>query len=273
MKLRKRRHPGGGYSWQLDYGLVDGRRKMLSFGEDRGAAERALAKAQSAVDSHGRLGLSASPQEMAEFLTLKGRLEGAGSSISEAVEFFMRHGTLVKKPVLVRELVEAFIWSRDEAGRSARTLETYRGTLRSLARSVPLRVAHELTAGEVLAWLGGQGWSRRTQRGALGHFRSLYAWGREVAQGHVSIDPSEGITIKADEGEEIGTLTMGQCERLLRAALGEPRMMPYVVLGTFGGLRRAEMERLRWDVINLDERTGRGRAADRRRAGSYVTQG
>ncbi len=255
MKLRKRQHPGGGYSWQLDYGLVDGKRKMVSFGQDRGAAERALARAQAAVVSHGQLGLSASPMEMAEFLTLKVRLEAAGASIAEAVEFFMRHGTLVKRPVLVREMVEAFLWAKDEAGKSRRTLETYRGTLRSLARSVPLTMAHELTAGEVLAWLNGQGWSRRTQRGALGHFRSLYAWGREVAQGHVSIDPSEGITIKADEGEEIGTLTVGQCERLLRAALGEPRMMPYVVLGMFGGLRRAEIERLRWDAINLEERT------------------
>ena len=247
--------PSGRASWVLDYGLVDGERKRVSFGEDRAGAERALAKAQAAVVSHGALGVSASTQEMAEFLTLRARLEQAGASISEAVEFFMRHGTLVKRPVRVGELVESFIWAKDEAGRSRRTLETYRGTLRSLARAFPLRMAHELTAGEVMGWLSGQSWSRRTQRGALGHFRSLYAWGGEVAQGHVAVDPSAGLVVKASAVEEIGTLTVEQCERLLRHALREPRMMPYLVLGMFGGLRRAEIERLTWDAVNLEERT------------------
>lgn len=228
---------------------------MVSFGEDKHAAERALAKAQAAVVSHGQLGLSASPHEMAEFLTLKERLRKAGASISEAVDFFMKHGTLVKLPLLVSEMVESFIWAKDEAGKSRRTLETYRGTLRSLARSWPLTLAHELTAAQVQAWLSGQAWSGRTQNGALGHFRSLYAWGRETAQGHVAIDPSVGIKIKAESGEEIGTLTVEQCHRMLQQAVKEPRMMPYVVLGMFGGLRRAEIERMTWDVINLDERT------------------
>lgn len=255
MQLRKRHHPGGGFSWQLDYGKVDGKRKMVSFGEDKQAAERALAKAQAAVVTHGQLGLSASPMEMAEFLTLKERLRSAGATISEAVEFFMKHGTLVKTPVLIPELVESFIWAKDEAGKSRRTLETYRSTLRSLARAFPLTMAHELMASQVQAWLSGQAWSGRTQNGALGHFRSLYAWGREITQGHVAVDPSEGIAIKAESHEEIGTMTVVQCERMLRAALSEPRIMPYVVLGMFGGLRRAEIERLAWDAINLDERT------------------
>lgn len=255
MKLRKRNLPSGNVSWLLDYGLVDGERRRVSFGEDKAGAERALAKARAAVVSHGQLGLSASPQEMAEFLTHKRRLAEAGASISEAVEFFMRHGTLVKKPLLLPELVESFIWGRAEVGRSRRTLETYRGTLRSLARAFPLRLAHELTTDEVSAWLAGNGWSARTRSGALGHLRSLFAWAREPAQGHAAIDPSLGLSIKADAPEEIGTLTVGQCERLLRAALHEPRMMPYLVLGLFCGLRRAEIERLTWDAINLDERT------------------
>ena len=149
MQLRKRHHPGGGFSWQLDYGKVDGKRKMVSFGEDKSAAERALAKAQAAVVSHGQLGLSASPMEMAEFLTLKERLRSAGATITEAVEFFMRHGSLVKSQVLMPELVESFIWSRVEAGRSQRTLETYRCTLKALGRALPLTMAHQVSRAEL----------------------------------------------------------------------------------------------------------------------------
>ena len=242
-------------TWLVDYGIVDGERRRVSFGEDEEAAKRALEKAKASVVTHGKLGVEASPREMAEYLTHKRRLEDAGSTIAEAVEFFMKHGTLVKKPVPLPEMVESFIWAKVEAGKSQRTLETYRGTLRSLARSYPLTMAHDLTAAQIRAWLTSQQWSARTQNGALGHLRSLFSWGREVPQGHVAIDPSEGIAIKAETHEEIGTMTVDQCERMLRHAVTDPRMMPYVVLGMFGGLRRAEIERLTWDAVNLDERT------------------
>lgn len=260
MKLRKRKLPSGNVTWLLDYGLVDGERKRVSFGEDKAGAERALAKAQAAVVSHGQLGLSASPQEMAEFLTYKRRLAEAGSSIGEAVEFFMRHGTLVKAPVLLPELVESFIWAKREINRSPRTIETYQSVLGSLARMYPLRLAHELTAEDVEAWLAAQQWSGGTQEKNLGHFRSLYSWASEKPRRHVALDPSEGVegVYADDDGDddgEIGTLTVEQCQRMLRQALSEPRLMPYVVIGMFGGVRRAELERLKWEAVNLDEGT------------------
>jgi integrase len=253
VQLRKRYHPGGGFSWQLDYGKVDGKRKMVSFGEDKQKAERALAKAQAAVVSHGQLGLSASPMEMAEFLTLKERLRAAGATITEAVEFYVKHGTLVKSPVLVPELVQSFIWSREEAGRSQRTLETYRCTLKSLGRALPLTMAHHVSRADLEVWLNGQGWEPRTINGALGHVRSLFAWARRM--GHVGMDPSEGIEHKSQVNEEIEALSLSECARLLKRAMQEPRMMPYVALGLFTGMRRAELERLRWEQVEWSEQT------------------
>lgn len=260
MKLRKRRLPSGNYSWLIDYGLVDGERKRVSFGEDKEAAQRALAQAQSAVATHGELGVKASPNEMAEFLTYKRRLAEAGSSIGEAVEFFMRHGTLVKEPMLLPDMVESFIWAKREINRSKRTIETYQSVLGSLARMYPQTMAHLLTAQDVEAWLAAQEWSGGTQEKNLGHFRSLYSWASEKPRRHVALDPSEGVEgIHADDdGDddgEIGTLTVEQCQRMLKQALSEPRLMPYVVIGMFGGVRRCELEKLKWDAINLDEGT------------------
>ncbi|MCG3206301.1 MAG: Tyrosine recombinase XerC [Elusimicrobia bacterium] len=257
--LRKRTNAGGSVSWQLDYGVVEGRRKRVAF-EDREEAERALVAAREAQRRLGALGVAASPVEMAEFLAARERLAKAGASILEAVEFFMAHGLKVSRPKLLTEVIEDFIWSREELGRDQRTLETYRHVLRSLGRSFPSRQAHELTRDDVRAWRRSQGWSASTQNKALGHVRSLFKWA--VSERHAGHDPCEGIEEVTAMPQEIEVLSVGECEQLLRYALEVPRFMPFVVLAMFRGMRRAELERLRFE--ELDAKAGTVIAAARK---------
>lgn len=252
MKLRPRTNKGGSISWQIDYGIVDGERKRVSF-EDRAEAERALSAARESKKKLGALGVTASPLEMAEFLAVKERLRESGTSILEATEFFMRQGLKVTRPILVPALVEDFIWSRIELGRDGRTIETYRHVLRSLARSLPLRLAHDLTAVEVKAWLRSTGWSASTQNKALGHVRGLFKWA--VSNKHAGSDPCDGMEPLTVQAEEIEDLTLQECEALLMTALQVPRFMPFVALGLFRGMRRSEMQRLRFEELDLDEGT------------------
>lgn len=234
----------------VDYGMVDGERKRVSF-EDKASAERALMVARDSRRRLGALGVAASPVEMGEFLACKERLRESGTSILEAVEFFMTHGLKVRVPRRVPDLVEDFIWSRVELGRDGRTVETYRYVLGSLARAFPLRLAHELTGMEVRGWLRGSGWAESTQNKALGHVRGLMRWG--MMQRHVGADPCEGLELASVVPEEIAVLSVTECEALLRTALEVmPRMMPFLVLGMFRGMRCRELERLRWEELDLE---------------------
>jgi len=249
VKLRRRTNKGGSISWQLDYGIVDGERKRVSF-DDHAAAERALAVAKDSRKKLGALGVTASPLEMAEFLAVKERLRESGTSILEATEFFMRQGLKVTRPVMVPPLVEDFIWSRIELGRDARTIQTYRHVLRSLARAFPLRHAHDLTRDDIKAWRRSQGWSATTQNKAVGHVRGLFKWA--MAEKHAASDPCEGLEEVTVVAEEIEVLSLKACEGLLMTALKVPRFMPYLCLGLFRGMRRAELERLRFEELNLE---------------------
>lgn len=168
----------------------------------------------------------------------------------EAVEFFMQRGRKVTVPLLVPKLVEEFIWSRVELGRDGRTVETYRHVLRSLARSLPLRLAHDLTASDVKGWLRGTGWTASTQNKALGHVRGMIKWA--IAHKHMGVDPCVDMERLTVTKEEVEGLSVRDAEALLRHALVVPRFMPLVVLGLFSGLRRAELERLRWEELNLE---------------------
>jgi integrase len=249
MVLRKRINRAGSVSWQIDYGVVDGKRKRVSF-EDKAEAERALVAAKDSRKRLGALGVTASPLEMAEFLAVRERLRSCGASILEAVEFFMEHGLKVRHPKLMPALVEDFIWSRIELGRDVRTIQTYRHVLRALARAFPLRHAHEMTREDLKAWRRSQGWSPATQNKAMGHVRGLFKWA--IAEKHAGLDPCEGLEEVTVSPAEVEVLSLRSCEALLMTGLKVPRFMPFLVLGLFRGMRRSELERLRWEEINLE---------------------
>lgn len=251
VKIRPRRNASGSLSFQVDYGLVNGRRKKVSF-PTRVEAERALVSARDSQRRLGALGLTASPLEMAEFLAAKARLP-EGISFSEVVEFFMREGVKVSVPRRLPEVVEDFVWSRIELGRDARTIQTYRHVLGALARAWPLRFAHELTREDVRVWLRGAGWSANTQNKAMGHLRGLFQWA--ISRKHAAKDPCEGMERLTVVSEEVEGLTVVECELLLRHGLTVPRFMPFLVLGLFRGMRRSELERLRWEDVNWEEGT------------------
>lgn len=251
MKLRERVNTAGTISWQVDYGIVDGKRKKVSF-PDKEKAEAALKTAKEAQVNLGALGLKASPTEMAEFLAVKARLP-AGVSVLEAVEYFMQHGLKVTKPILVPALVEDFLWSREELSRDARTIQTYRTVHRSLARAFPLKQAHDLTRDDIKLWRRSQGWAPSTQNKAVAHVRGLVKWAQN--EKHMAHDPCEGLEDVTVILEEVQDLSVEQCKALLTTALRVPRFMFYICLGLFRGMRRAELERLRFEEIDAEEGT------------------
>ena len=255
MIVRKRVYPGTGrVKWQVDYGLVEGKRKVASF-DSREEADRAVSVAGGARKRLGMLGLSASPSEMAAFLVAKERLRLAGEkvSIAEAVEFYLTHARRMREVVMVPAAVVRFRDAKDAEGCSARYYRQLGVSLGALGRWMPERGMHEVRREEIEAWLRGSGWAAKTRNNYLGDVRALFAWSMKV--GFCSMNPAEGIAKARLAEEEIGTLSVGQCEVLLRGALQRPEMMGFIVLGLFGGLRPAEIQRLSWDAVDLREGT------------------
>lgn len=270
MRLVKRTNKAGSISWQLDYGIVDGRRKRVSFGSNKREAEEAMAEVKRSRRKMGEMGVVLSPVEMAEFVSLRAELRAAGATMREAVSFFLKHGASLKKPVKVAMAVNAFVDMKEEKGKALRTVQSYRQALKSLALMHGERLVHELTTEDVRAWLDAQGWGARSWNGALGFARTFLSWCMHADRGHASRNVALGIERRTEEtAEEIGTLELWECEALLKEARKQAldeggvkwKLLSYVVIGLFGGLRRAELERLQQGDVNLEERTVIVRAA------------
>lgn len=253
MKVRERITPKGTVTWQLDLGLVEGRRVQRSYRSEKEAV-RAMKAAQEAQQRHGAMASELSGSVMAEIVLAREKLAEAGATISEAVAFYLQHARRMKSAVAVSEMVERFRDARDRDGCSARYYRQLGVSLKSLVRSMPAeRMAHEVRREEVEQWLRASGWGPKTRNNYLGDVRACFAWA--MREGFCSMNPAEGIAKAKLRDEEIGTLSVRQCEVLLRGALQQREMMGFVVLGLFGGLRPAEIQRLTWDAVDLREGT------------------
>lgn len=253
MKVRERITPKGTVTWQLDLGLVEGRRVQRSYRTEKEAV-RAMRAAQEAQQRHGAMASELSGSVMAEIVLAREKLAEAGATISEAVAFYLQHARRMKSAVAVSEMVERFRDARDRDGCSARYYRQLGVSLKSLVRSMPAeRMAHEVKREEVEQWLRASCWGPKTRNNYLGDVRACFAWA--MREGFCSMNPAEGIAKAKLRDEEIGTLSVRQCEVLLRGALKQSEMMGFVVLGLFAGLRPAEIQRLDWSAVDLRERT------------------
>ena len=63
-----------------------------------------------------------------------------------------------------------------------------------------------------------------------------------VQRGYATGNPAEKTAKAKEPKADIGILTVTQAARLLESAT--PDILPYIAIGLFAGLRRAEIERL-----------------------------
>lgn len=252
MKIRRRVYASGKVAWQLDLGESGGKRVQRSYGSEK-AALKAMADARKTMARHGAAGALFSPGEMAEIVIAKERLEAVGASISDAVEHYLRSGSAVRESVTVEELVRRFRAAKEDDGCSSRYLRQLGVSLGAFAKHCGSTAASGIVREDVETWLRSNSWSPKTRNNYVGDVRALCEWGR--TRGLIRTNPVVGISrAKLGDGE-IGTLSVGQCGALLRGGLARPDVMGFIVLGMFGGLRPAEIQRLDWSAVDLRART------------------
>ena len=78
----------------------------------------------------------------------------------------------------------------------------------------------------------------------------LQAFNFAVRHGYAPTNPVEGAAKARVIGGRPGILTVDQAARLLEAVT--PEILPFIAVGLFAGLRRAEIERLDWSEVDFD---------------------
>lgn len=186
--------------------------------------------------------------------------------IATAAEFYaQRHGPRFEaRPVgkVIRELLEAKRGDRC----SERYLKTLEYSLRKFEKRFGGNIG-EVTGQEMDDWLRGSGLAPRTRNNIRTALHTLFEFAR--AKRYVPKDHEElqAVAIANDRDGDIEVFTPAEMVEILGCA--SERMVPFLVLGGFAGIRHAEVQRLDWRDIDLEDgvielRAAKAKTASRR---------
>ena len=151
----------------------------------------------------------------------------------------------------VADLINDFLLAKAAAGRSDRYLRQIRISLSSFAKGRLRAPATAVSVKDIEAWVFGQDWAPRTQRGYLADVSTLFNWARR--RGLVEGNPAGAVEIARDPGRPPAIHTPAQAAQALEIARkSDLTTCRALAIRYFGGLRSAEAARLVESDIHLE---------------------
>ncbi len=136
--------------------------------------------------------------------------------------------------------------------RRDRTVAELESRLTTFAEDFPDRRLSELTVEEIKGWIDqDENWSARTRINYLTKISQLFNYA--LRHNWVDANLAERIDRPSAEDSEPKIFTIEQAEKLLENA-NKSGLLPYIALGLFAGLRSAELMRLDWKDVKLEDR-------------------
>ena len=193
------------------------------------------------------------------------KILGDTPPVSAAEYYARKHPSkIVAKtvPVVVKEFLEA----KEADGCSKRYVKTLKYNLGQFAKRFQGNI-EPVVGGEVDAWLRSSGLSPRTRNNIRTSLYTLFKFAegrRYLPKDHDELD---SVPVVNDRDGDIEVFTAAELTEIICCA--SERMVPFIVLGAFAGIRHAEIQRLEWKDVRFDEghieiRASKAKTASRR---------
>jgi integrase len=251
-KLSKVKVNGRAY-WCVTWPRI-GKGRNRQFFKDKAEAETVLKQKLIAQENYGVTGLSLNDRQRAEYLECVEKLQPFGVTIRDAVNFYLPHLQAANRTCTAAELVDELLKIKEADGASARYLSDLRSRLTQFSDSFDGKPVAGITSPQIDEWLrslSDKDTGKRLSPVTRNNFRRVlivafnFAKGRGYCVANPALKTARAKVIET----AIGILTVDQTARLLENAAQE--LVPYIAIGAFAGLRRAELERLDWREVDL----------------------
>lgn len=231
--------------WLVDLGRINGHRARKNF-KSKSAARAFLRAKRQERERDGRRALELSQEDRVDFLRARTQLADAGSSISQAVAFFLERRPKSELPI--GAALDQCLLSKQSAGCRPRYLDQFEKVIRSFAAGRSEQLVSRVEPREIEAWLNGNGWAAATRRSYRIDLRTFFAWCK--SRSFAAENPCDAVPRVLLEDKEPGILSVADCRRLFAAALEKDRgLAPYLAIGLFCGVRPAELDLLSWSNV------------------------
>jgi len=244
VRVRKYRHPR--LKFVVNYREA-GKRKRKFF-ETKEEAQSFAAFKNAELRKCGVEGAEFSSRLREEAAECVERLSAYGKTLTDATDFLVAYLKASERSITAAALVEQLIAAKKADGMSKRYIEDLRSRLPRFAKKFDGQMVATITSTEIDNWL------RALEVGATtrNNFRRtlVMTFNHAIARGYATDNPAAKTAKAKVVDSPPGILTVQQTARLLEAA--PPELLPYVAIGAFAGLRRAELERLDWSDVHFD---------------------
>lgn len=150
----------------------------------------------------------------------------------------------------LKEAVDIFLESR-KADASDRYYNSIKNRLEMMVKRLPAKCTTSQVSSSQLDDFLSTFTAPATKRSYKANMRTFFNWC--VTKNFCQTNPATGLqVIKSKKDAEIGVLTPEELARLLEQC--DDSILPGVVLGAFCGIRQAEISRLDWSAIDLEEK-------------------
>jgi integrase len=176
------------------------------------------------------------------------QLAAFGKTIADAIEFYLPHLQANNRTCTFHELVAELLPAKKADGASAPYLTDLKCRLGQFANTFGDRPVCEIRTDEIDDWLRGLSVSPVTRNNSRRVLRTAFSFAQ--SRGYCVGNPAS-LSAEAKEIEgTVGILTVAEAALLLEKADAE--LVPFIAIGAFAGLRRAELERLDYSEVDLE---------------------
>lgn len=238
----------GEVKWCVRVPSLDGKRTRRFF-DSKQAAETFLQLKKTEQANFGVRGVSLTEQARADFMWCEAQLQPYGLTMRQAVETLLPQLKAREHGLSVADAVKRLIESKRAAGVSERHLYTIANRLTRFAAVYGERSLASFTLREVEQWLNTLPLGPQSANHYKATMHSLFAYGVKI--GACVANPVTGIDSRRVVRGAPAILTPAELSALLTGCGEDGEMLSFLAVGAFAGLRPAEIERLRWEDVNL----------------------
>ena len=171
-----------------------------------------------------------------------------GVSLVETSQYYARHKLQDIPRKTVAEVYEEMLKAKRDEGLSVRYLRDLKSRVGKFAKDFKCDLT-SIQSEKIKEWLQAMPIANRTRNNFRLGVQTLFAFAK--AQKYLPKDWAEfeSVPVWKNKKEQVAIFTPEEMTKLLSIADG--KMIPFLAIGAFAGLRSAEIERLDWSKVNL----------------------
>lgn len=245
----------GGKVLKKNFSTLDAARSWI-FGSGKAETLKVTELGQETIKN--QLGASAfnlTSSQLGEAQNAFKRLGASGRSLTEAVDYFLRHALPAGGNRNFTEIATEFIQHRRSfKDCKARTITQYESYFKVIKEEFGDVHLSELKRADIEDWLAETDWSPRTRKNYLVTLTTIFNFA--MKRDYCATNAAATIERPILDDKPPGILTVEQATALLAKAVEtHAEMIAGISIGLFGGLRRSEICALDWSEIDLEGRT------------------